>query len=419
MSQYVTFDLLLKRYRGGEPMRFIPYAGKRFDDDESDLDHLTFHETFDQMQLNTELHNMQLVHRKACESSALHPVLHAIIHGDRTYPAYRNLEPAIGLENEEGVNVLADTATFLRELHANGLYHFDVNLKTIVYHDSSNGERRYTLTEYAKLRTRDTFVTSPLIGSSILAPVQILHEMMSSKREPDNIPFEAFKEKFISFYQRAANMISPLSFDILRTCEEAMTGFVDIILRRLCIIHNEEVIKSTAKLDPAEADRFALAISLWRLFPENDAVEEWAFEVFRNGDAPIPIKKVIKHYPSPVAANITTGMTLASVAVPPAPTPAPVPTPAPAPATKPTSAPSVVSETIMVKPQSHQASTHIPSIFDAIPQPPQTDNTPISSSEKKRTVKYQGQERVVRVDESGQYFILFKGRRIFIEPDDG
>lgn len=354
-ENYLTFDTLQKRYRGSTGTRFIPYTGHQYESSADDLSSLVFHELFDRMQLNTELHNMQMMHRYTSSARALHPTLHCIMHGDKTYPAYRKLETALVFEESEALQLLRDLNEFITDIHSHNIYHFDICQKNIMFEDVVGEGRRYTVVGYGKMRTRDTFAMSPLMGSTILAPVQILQEMMSSKVEPDEIPFGTFREKFINFYQRVATIISPMSFDILRVCENAVTGFIDSTLQRLCVIENDMVQKTAMKLDPAEVDRFTLALTLWRMFPFQQEVMNWVRRVLRTGTGEDTVVAPL---------GVTEKASTCQPALAPAPTP-----------------------------------------------------EPVGGNGGKKTYKYQGQERIVRMDENGRGFILFKGQRIFISVD--
>lgn len=404
IDTFIPFDLLIKRYRGSEPMKFVPYIGRHFDDsDENALHNMLFHEVYDKLQANSELHNMQLVNRYITKS-ALHPVLHCIIHGDRTYPVYRRMTSPLMYEPEQAQHVLADVNALLIEMHRHGLYHFDVCPRNIMVDDDNN----FTLCEYGKLRTKETFITSPLMGSSLLAPVQIIQEMMSSKVEPDIIPYLSFKDKFIAFYARAANMISPMSFDILRTCENEVSGFIDVTLNRLCVIREEDdgsksVVKTTQNLNPDEVDRFALAITLWRLFAGSEYITKWVQEVMLYGKASfVPVKKAI---PIPIPVPISV------------PVPAPIVIPLPISETVPEPVPIPIPEPIPIPiPESVPIPIPIPEpIQEPLIEPdPVLIPVPDALQIGKRMYKYQGQERMVRTDDDGKEFILFKGQRIYI-----
>ena len=278
-SDFIDFEMLLKRYRGGSPMRFVSYSGMHFDGerDEKELEDMWYHEVFDRFKVNIELHNMQLVHKYVAHS-ALHPSLHCVIHGDRTYPVYKKLQ-TLGFTPDQGVQALRGTREFLTSLHASEHYHFDVCPENIMMDEKG----RFTIGEYTRLRTVESFHNNPVGGSTILAPVQVLQEIMSSRREPDLIDRGEFKDKFELFYARVANMFAPMSFDVLRSCDSIIPHYVDHIINRYCILDGEMVVKSTSRLKPEDVDLFGLAISMLRLFENNPVVMAWVKHVLKEG----------------------------------------------------------------------------------------------------------------------------------------
>jgi hypothetical protein len=143
---------------------------------------------------------------------------------------------------------------------------------------------------------------SIIMGSTIVSPYQVLHDILSSKYECDEIPYDTFKTKFSHFWGR----VLPVDYrhvpDVCQFYHEMQmqnynemqkTDYIDVIIERCCVIKDDGnmVLKDPKKLvDDKEllfkVDWFAFAM----------VMDGWIEQVVERDPSASPTPEILGYF---------------------------------------------------------------------------------------------------------------------------
>lgn len=223
-----------------------------------------------------ELEKMAVLRRMCPEVAPLDPTTRYIRIGQKRFPLYLcgGDQVACPTTMAQVLDIARVLSQALRSLHEVGYVLWNLSPRSIYYGDNGSSPRfgPACLISMRKQNFKD-FKTSIIHGSTIVSPMQILLDMLSSRFEAETIPFADFKANFSKFWHRVLHPEFRHVPDVVscyHSLKDGSTDYLDHLLCRWLTISTEKNVRVIVKdptplLKPAIlccVDWFALGITL-------------------------------------------------------------------------------------------------------------------------------------------------------------
>lgn len=168
----------------------------------------------------------------------------------------------LSVNNIDINNVIKLFYPLIQNIHRNRFIHYNIcNESLLTANSTFNNTIIPSLQVSNKITSFTTlFSKSPIRGSVIISPIQVIIEMMHSRVESNEIPITEFKLKFIKFYNTVAernknvcyNTIFPFK-NILDLCQYyfgisyGAIDYIDYIIHKLCVVKDKHIVKCYSK----------------------------------------------------------------------------------------------------------------------------------------------------------------------------
>jgi hypothetical protein len=216
--------------------------------------------------VDVELDKMQAVHDIMAPPLDKH--VKYIIADRRRFPVYILHPKFVPGDMSSIATVSANFASTIEAMHKREWVIWNI-------HDKAMSDKGFTPQIILNVHPINAQRTQSIImGSSIVSPYQVLHDILSSRYECDEIPYDTFKTKFAHFWGR----VLPVEYrhvpDVCQFYHEMYNpdntngDYIDTIIKRWCIINKDDIVlKDPKKLveDPQlfyKVDWFAFAMVL-------------------------------------------------------------------------------------------------------------------------------------------------------------
>lgn len=291
-----SLDRMLKRTRSSpKDIKTIHYDGTTQTlDAHHDPSILSFSERTDNPE--QELQRMQDIHDlltpNIINNMPLDPHIKCVVADKRIFPVYILNTPFVPTDMAAISQTAAAISSVIETIHEKGWVLWNIHEKAICINDAFSPQIIFSARQISAPRTN-----SIIMGSTIVSPYQVLCDILSSKYECDEIPYETFKTRFMHFWGR---VLPPPYRHVPDVCQfyyemyhssSNNDDYVDSFIKRWCVISDGQVIKDPSKLlNDSEmlfkVDWFAFVMVL----------DMWIEQVVERDPSASPTPDIMKHF---------------------------------------------------------------------------------------------------------------------------
>lgn len=292
-----SLDRMLKRTRGAlKDIKTVHYDGTNQTlDTHPDPTILAFSERTDKPEL--ELKRMQDIHDlltpDIINNMPLDHHVKCVIADKRIFPVYISKPQFVPHDMVAIANAASSLSSVIQAMHERGWVLWNIYEKAICTGNVFAPQIIFSARPIDAPRTN-----SIIMGSTIVSPYQVLCDILSSKYECEEIPYDTFKTRFTHFWGR---VLPPEHRHIPDVCQfyhemhraDSDQDYVDALIKRWCVIKDGQVIKDPSKLlNDSEmlfkVDWFAFAMVL----------DTWMEQVMERDPSASPTPDIMKHFES-------------------------------------------------------------------------------------------------------------------------
>jgi hypothetical protein len=232
------------------------------------------------IEMVTELEKMSILHRACPTVAPLDPITRYVRIGVRRYPLYLCGGDVLATPTTmaEVMDIAKTLSHTIKRVHDAGYVLWNISHRSIYYGHLTGGKSKQVklgpnIVIPMRKQSFADFKGSVILGSTIVSPIQVLIDMLSSRYEQDLVPFSEFKAKFSGFWPRTIHKDFRHVPDIVscyHSMKDGSTEYLDHLFCRWLTIKTEKnarfVVKDPgALLKPAVlrcVDWFALGVTL-------------------------------------------------------------------------------------------------------------------------------------------------------------